>query len=144
MSHWRQRGPQVIPGVLEAALFGWDQPAVDAMSPEEYAARVLAKFCEAALESGQAGVGRLVNYQQLPEIVLSTLMQFWGLEYSQTDREQMLNASRLNAKNPFLPFEDDTLVKNRHVPENLRGVVQQWLEEPYRQLEQLRLTLGFH
>lgn len=144
MSHWRQRGPQVIPGVLEAALFGWDPAAVGAMSPEEYAARVLRKFCEAALESVQAGVGKLVNYQQLPEIVLPALLQSWGLKYSQVDREQMLDASRPNAKNPFLPFEDDTAIKNQNVPEKLRGVIQQWLEEPYQRLEQLRTRLGFH
>ena len=142
MSHWRQRGPQVIPGVLEAAMFGWDQPAVGAMSPEEYAARVLAKFCEAALESVQAGMGKLVNYQELPVIVLPALMQFWGLEYSQADREQMLEASRLNAKNPSLPFEDDTALKNRNIPDKLCAAVRQWLDDPYQQLEQMRIRGG--
>ena len=143
-SHWRQRGPQVIPGVLEAALFGWAQSAVDAMSPEEYAARVLRRFCEAASESVQTGGGRLVNYQQLPDVVLAALLEFWGLAYSQTEREQMLKASRLNAKNPFVPFEKDAGSKKQNAAENLRGVVQQWLEEPYRRLEQLRTRLGFH
>jgi hypothetical protein len=142
-SHGRQRGPQVIPGLLEPALFGWDRSAVERMSPEEYAARALCKLCEAASESVQTRSGRLVNYQQLPEMVLPALAEFWGVEWSPTEREQMRKVSRLNAKNPFLPFEDDCALKEQNVSENVRDAVEQWLVEPYRRLEQLRASIGF-
>jgi hypothetical protein len=143
MSHWRQRGPQSIPGVIEPGWFGWEQPAIAVMPPEEYAARVLARICEAALEQARQGVGKLVNYRQLPAIVLPTLMKFWGVEVSPVDAERMLDASRRDAKNPSLPFEGDTVLKQQRVSENISAAVQRWLEGPYQQLELVRTKQGF-
>jgi hypothetical protein len=54
----------------------------------------------------------------------------------------MLEASRLNAKNPSLPFEDDTALKNRNIPDKLCAAVRQWLDDPYQQFEQMRIRGG--
>ena len=48
LSHSRQMGGQMIPDVLEPAMYGWDADAVKGMSLGEYGGRVLAGISEAA------------------------------------------------------------------------------------------------
>ena len=142
MSHNRQMGGQMIPGVLEPALFGWDAPAVSRMSLGEYGGRVLARLCEAALEQARAGKGRLVNYRQLPEVVWPSLMRYWGADCPEQAPEAVARVCRYHAKNPMLPFVDDTDAKNRGVPEEIRHRARQWLDGIYQQLETQRLARG--
>jgi hypothetical protein len=137
------RGPQMIPGLLDPALFGWNMPAVSAMTLDEYGARALAKICEAALAQAQRGSGRLINYRQLPGSVWPVLMKFWGVEFSPDESRRMLDAARLNAKNPVLPFEADSQAKRQGAPEAIRAISRQWLEEVYGKLEGLRMERGF-
>lgn len=143
VSHRSHRGPQMIPGFLEPALFGWDMPTARAMTLDDYGARALAKICEAALTQAQRGSGRLVNYRQLPALVWPALLQFWGVEFSPEESRRMLDAARLNAKNPVLPFEEDSQAKQRGAPEAVRVIARQWLEEVYGRLESLRRERGF-
>lgn len=142
-SQLTHRGAQMIPGVLEPAMFGWDASTTAAMTLDEYGARVLAKICEAALTQVRAGTGRLIDYRQLPGQVWPDLMQFWGLEFSADDSRRMSDAAKRNAKNPALPFEEDSQAKQRAVPEGARLIARQWLEEVYRQLEAARSERGF-
>jgi hypothetical protein len=134
-----QRGAQMIPGVLEPAIFGWDAPAVGGMGLNEYGARALAKICESALAQVQGGNGALVNYLQLPGPVWPALMQYWGVEFTPEESRRMMAAARLNAKNPVLPFEEDTRAKRERVSPEIRALTRQWLEGIYSQLETLRL-----
>src|SRR5262249_16648682 len=73
----KQLGGQMIPGVLQPALFGWDAAAVGQMQLFEYVARVLARLCEAAHIQAQAGKGKLVNYRQLPTAIWPALTAYW-------------------------------------------------------------------
>jgi hypothetical protein len=144
MSQHTQRGAQMIPGMLEPGLFGWDASAVARMRLEEYGARVLAKICDAAANQVRKGSGKLLNYHQLPAVVCPTLIEFWGLDCSSSDAAQMLEAARWNAKNPTLLFEDDTAKKTQSANGELRGVAREWLDEPYRQLETERHRRGLY
>jgi hypothetical protein len=139
MSHSRQMGGQMIPGVLEPALFGWDEQAVKGMSLGEYGGRVLARIGEAALEQARAGRGRLVNYRQLPGAVWPSLMRYWGAEVAEQTPEAVARVVRFHAKNPALPFADDTEAKNRAAPEGMRRFARQWLDGVYQQLEAQRV-----
>ncbi len=143
VSHLNRRGAQMIPGVLQPDLFGWSAPAAAAMTMDEYGARVLAGICEAPLAQIRGGSGRLVNYRQLPGEVWPALMQFWGVEFPADESQRMAEAARLNAKNPFLPFEADSQSKQQAAPEAVRVISQQWLEEVYRKLEAMRMERGF-
>ncbi|HWV99590.1 MAG TPA: hypothetical protein VNZ64_07860 [Candidatus Acidoferrum sp.] len=144
MSQHAQRGAQMIPGVLEPGLFGWDVAAVGRMRLEEYGARVLAKICEAAVNQVRKGSGKLLNYHQLPAVVCPTLIEFWGLDCSSNDAEHMLEAARWNAKNPASLFEDDTARKSQAANEELREVAREWLDGSYRQLEIERQRSGIY
>lgn len=137
VSHENHRGAQMIPGMLDPAMFGWDMATLGQMSMEEYGARVLAKICEAALAEIRDGSGKLVNYRQLPSI-WPALMQHWKLNFSPEEMGRMLDAAKLNAKNPVLPFEDDTKEKNERATGKIRDLARQWLEPVYQELEKQR------
>ena len=139
----KQLGGQMIPGVLQPGLFGWDEATVAKMTLFEYAARALAKLCEAALAQAKAGHGRLVNYRQLPGAVWPALMDYWNVSCSAEETERMLSAATLNAKNPVLPFEGDSQAKRDSATAEIRALTQQWLAGVYQQLEAQRLTRGF-
>jgi len=139
MSHTRQRGPQVIPGVLDPRVFGWDAQRVERMTLDEYGARVLGSICEAALEQARQGQGKLVNYCQLPGILWPDLMKYWGVDCAAEAVEAMTRVSRFHAKNPVLPFEDDTLAKSRAATDEIREIARQWLNGTYEELEARRL-----
>jgi len=140
MSHSRQMGGQMIPGLLEPALFGWDAHAVSRMSLGEYGGRVLARIGEAALEQARAGRGRLVNYRQLPGVVWPSLMRYWGAVCPEEAPAAVARVCRFHAKNPALPFADDTEARNRAAPEGTRRFARQWLDGVYQQLEAQRLA----
>ncbi len=141
-SAMKQLGRQMIPGVMDASLFGWDAATVGKMSLFEYTAKVLAKLCEAALAEAQAGRGKLLNYQQLPA-VWPALMEHWRVNFSAEENQRMLAATEMNAKNPVLPFAADSEDKRRFVSPEIRELTQRWLEDVYQKLEAQRMVLGF-
>jgi hypothetical protein len=142
-SHLGQRGAQMIPGVLDPALFGWDQETVGRMTLEEYGARVLAKIGETALAAVRDGSGKLVNYHQLPDILWPALLEHWHVNFSPDEISRMLATAQLNAKNPVVPFAADSQAKREAAPAELRALTQQWLAEVYQQLEAQRQASGF-
>jgi hypothetical protein len=139
----KQLGGQMIPGVLQPALFGWEAVMVERMSLYEYTARVLARLCETALEHVSAGGGRLVNYLQLPAAIWPELLKYWKVDFSDADVARMLEAAQMDAKNPVLPFESDSRTKRESISAELRGLTHQWLDGVYEQLEAQRQVTGF-
>lgn len=129
----------MIPGVLDPAFFGWDAQTVSNMPMEEYGVRVLAKICEAALAQAGNDKSMLINYRQLPTAGWPSLMKHWNAHFSPEETARMFAASKMNAKNPVLPFEDDTKEKNERAPEEVRDLARQWLAKVYQQLEAERL-----
>jgi hypothetical protein len=139
----KQRGGPMIPGVLPPALFGWDASTVGRMELIDYCARVLAKFCEAALAQAQAGNGKLVNYRQLPTAIWPELLSYWNVEFAPDQTTQMFGAAQWNAKNRALPFAADSKAKADSASPELRALTRQRLDEVYRRLESQRLAHGF-
>ncbi len=142
-SQTNQRGSQVIPGVLEPSIFGWKAQDVTHMSLTEYASRVLAKICEAALERVLAGSGKLLNYRQLPTAVCPKLTEYWKVKYLPGEVELMMNAAQFNAKNPVTRFENDTEKKRQAVTPEIQEASAQWIGKVFQQLEHQRLQQGF-
>ncbi len=139
VSHKNRIGRQLIPGALEPALFGWDEEEARRMRRVEYGGRVLAKILEGAWEQAQTGTGKLVHYRQLPQVIWSELAPFWKADFAPEAVEKMARVVRFDAKNPLLPYTDDTLVKARGVTDEIRQIARQWLDEPYQRLEARRL-----
>jgi hypothetical protein len=134
-SQSRQRGAQMIPGVLEPALFGWDAAAVAAMDLDEYGARVLAAVCEAALGAAKDGSGEFLNYTELPQAVLRRFLPRWNPGLTEAELERAAAASLLNAKNPVLPFEPDSARKRAEAGQRLRDLSRRWLDPVFARVE---------
>ncbi len=88
VSHQRQRGSQMVPGLLPPQWLGLE-PAVAGRSGslDEYGARVLQRVCHAALQHLNARA-RLINYQQLPAAVWTELAVHFGTGYTAADRRR--------------------------------------------------------
>ncbi len=140
VSQHRQRGVQMIPGIVDPRLFDFDPVAVAQMSLDEYCARVLARICVAASMHAQLGHGRLVNFRELPGVLWGSLGKFFGCNWTPADLARMQLASQADAKTPGLPHADDTAEKQREATDEIRRLAAVWLERPYAQLEMLRLA----
>jgi hypothetical protein len=139
VSQCRQPASYLIPGVLGPLFPCLDRAAADQAGVEEYAARILASICQAALDwQERTGSGLLVNYTQLPEAVWSAVAEFWGTTYSPEDRERMRQVTQFDAKTPSLYFTDDTAEKQRQATDPLRRAADTWLGPVYERLEARR------
>lgn len=138
VSQFQQRGVRLIPGVIDPLVLGLDREAITRIAPEEYCARVLAMICEAGLRTRALG-GKLVNYSELPDAVISSLLDFFNLECTEEEITAMRAASKKNAKNPFLEFEADSEKKQKESTPALREAAASWLYPIYQKLEAERL-----
>jgi len=140
VSQRRERGVQVIPGALSPAMFGLD-PNVPWMARlDEYCARVLARMCEAALEHHGRGRGRLVNFNELPDVVSGPLLEFFGVHYAAAERERVKAAAEFDAKRPGITFENDTMAKQREATAELKELAARFVEPVYARLEAARFA----
>lgn len=140
VSHQRQRGPQVLPGVIEPQLVGLDLETVTQLSQDEYCAIALARICQAAADHVQHDPGLLLNYRELPGAIWSRLPAHVGVSYSEAEQLRLRQAAQLDAKNPVLPFNDDRALKQQLASASVRELAERWLQPVYQQLEQLRLA----
>ncbi len=138
-SHRRMTGAQMVPGNLPPGFLGIDIAALPEMSLQEYCARVLERICGAAV-AHQDKMARLYNYRQLPEVVWSDLLAHFHVAYSPSEVERMREVARLDAKNPSLPFADDSAAKVRAATAEMHELAERWLLPLYEQLESIRWT----
>ncbi len=136
-SHRRMPGAQMVPGNLHPAFLGLDYAALPAMTLEEYCARVLQRIGKAALARLDRAA-RVVNYCQLPDVVWAGVLGHFQAHYTSAEIARMQEATRFDAKNPSLPFADDTAAKNREATLEMRQLAEERLLPVYRTLESLR------
>jgi gluconate kinase len=139
VSQLKRRGAHMIPGVLESELFGMTHAEVITTRPEEYGARVLKKICEAALQP-QARAGRFINYNQLPEAIWSSILDFFRVDSTAADRESLQRVAQVNAKNPAVDFSDDSEAKRTMATEMEQAMAELWLGTIYQRLEAARVA----
>ena len=141
-SQSRQYGAHVIPGVLPAETFGLTPAAVADMPLVEYAARVLARICEAALEWEHDPRVTFADYADLPDLVLSDLLPAWSLTLSESDLAAMAAAGTRDAKNPHLAF--DRASPGRQAPPSpaIEAAAQRWLMPAFERLRSARTVPG--
>ena len=141
VSHQRQRGSQMVPGLLPPQWLGLDLQPLDSgslgASLDEYGARVLQRVCDAALQQLNPHA-RLINYRQLPAAVWAEIAEHFGVEYSAADLAAMRQAAQFDAKNPRLTFASDTEDKKQAASADLRRLADMWLEPIYTALEATR------
>jgi len=103
-SQLRQRGSHLVPGVLPESMSGVPADRAIAMPPEELCARILARFCEAALTDADERT-LFVDYTTLPQSVPDVIAPWFGIECGPRERGAMLGRARSDAKTPTVPFD---------------------------------------
>lgn len=131
------RGMQMVPGVLDPALFGIDAAMLAEMAPEDYCARVLAAMYRDAAEQLDDR-GRLVDYVELPEPGVDAVLAHFGVEPTPRERAAIGIVTRSDAKNPRLAFDP----ARPDVPVAARLAARRWASAPYERLESLRAAQG--
>lgn len=139
-SHLKHRGAHMLPGVLEPTLVGVALEALGAQALEEYGARVLGALCQAALRAWQqrTSPGLLVHYRQLPEAMYTLLPRHFRLELSAQELEPLREVAQRDAKNPLLPFQEDSAAKQQLLRGQAREQVERWATPHYEALEAAR------
>ena len=138
VSHRRQPGSQMVPGMIGPGWMGLDMTEIATMSLDEYAARVLATICRGALEHRDDG-GLFVNYRQLPEAVFAEIADHFGATFDAVELERMRQAAGFDAKSPSLSFTADSGAKQAAASVEMRRLSEQGLMPLYAELEALRL-----
>lgn len=138
VSHIRQRGAQMIPGVINEILPETSFKAAIKMPPEEYCARVLEKISRSALESLKKSDGLAVNYAELPASVGTKILKHFKVELTETEISKMAAAAQFDAKSPRSNFSSDSEQKKQEAGAALLAAAEIFVEPIYRALEDLR------
>jgi len=125
-SHRRQRGPQMVPGMIASLA----AETLEAGDLDGYCAKVLAGFFETAL----ANVAhlQLINYRQLPDILWQDLLPRQGFDCTSEQLERMRRRAGFHAKSQDIRFIGDASSVSSH------PILQQRVAPLYAQLEQCR------
>ena len=137
VSHRRQPGAQMVPGMVGPGWMGLDMAAVAALSLDEYAVRVLATICRAALEHRDDG-GLFVNYRELPEAVFAEIAGHFGVTFDAAELDRMRQVAGFDAKSPTVSFTADSGAKQAAASPEMRRLAEEWLVPAYDALEALR------
>jgi hypothetical protein len=138
VSQIEQPASWTFPGVVHPAAFRLAAADMLELPHAEYCARVLARTGELALAYGRQEHGRLVNYEELPTAVWTTLPEYFGAHYSSADLERMWVAAGCNAKSPRLTFASDSQGKQERASEATWELARKWLLPVYNELEAMR------
>lgn len=142
ISQLDHRGAHMVPGAIEPELFGLSRNEVFEMQPEDYCARVLARLCEAALQHHRNSGGLLINYNQLPDALWTSIADHFGMVLSDSEKDAMRKASRSDAKNHSLRSEPNSIPRRRPLNDAAIRAVERWLDPVYAELEVARLNSG--
>ena len=140
VSQMRQRGSHMVPGAMEQLLPEMSLAEALQIPAEEYCAKIIAKFCEAAFENRFDEKGLLVNYTQLPEAVTGVIAKHFHLSFSPDELDQMNVTTQFDAKTPQLSFEPDGERKRSEATEAAREAAATWIEPLYQKLESHRIA----
>ena len=124
-------------------LFGIAPDRLRAMSPAAFFAEVFRAFCDAALAAAPAG-GAFVNYNQLTPRSIAAIADFFGVggETEALPPERLRAVFSVDAKDiGRRSFTPEPRAKQARADPRVLELCEDFLAEPYRQLEKRRLRL---
>ena len=103
------------------------------MSGEEYAARVVGGYLDAAAAMPQDRT-KVVDYRDLDAVEMREIGEYFGLEIPAEKIERVL---RVDAKDPdgVRPFQSDTASKQARATPKIRDAAFHWADAGYRSLK---------
>lgn len=132
------RNPPAGPNIFDIA-----PDRLRSMSPAAFFAEVFRAFCHAALAAAPAG-GAFVNYNQLTPRSIAAITAFFGVggETEALPPERLQAIFSVDAKDiGRRKFTPDARAKQARADPHVLQLCEEFLAEPYRQLEERRLRL---
>ena len=130
-SQAREPGAELVAGTIDPGYVGIAADAAHLVSPDEYGARVLAAFCDAALHGASIGTGAFVDYASLPDAVISQLLPLFGVSPGD-DAARMRDVTERDSKRPGTVF--DARASVAHTSPEIERLAVRWLDAPYAAL----------
>jgi gluconate kinase len=141
VSQMRQRGANMIPGTVRQMLPGVELSETLQMPAEEYCARVLEQFCQAAVNCARESGAPVINYDQLPGAVTAVMLAHFRAEFTPEEVEQMKRAAQFNAKQPKSVFTPDGETKRNEAGEAVLRAAEKWVNPLYEELKKMSVKL---
>jgi hypothetical protein len=136
LSHRRQRGSQMVPGLLNPEMVGLDSESTDTVDPDAYCLKVLSSFFRSATLHAKSEGLLLINYSQLPVLIWTRFAQFFSISLSASEVRFMKARSTRHSKHPHDPFSKD---RHPQISDAYTDVLRK-LENDYNELEEYRLN----
>lgn len=134
-----RRKPVWIQMLETMGACGLYPPAEFALDPEDSVAWILSIVMRQARHAmTRHGNGLLLNYSELPQ-ALETMAGHFGVDLAGADRAALRDVSWRDAKQRGETFRPDSAEKRAAADPRILRLAARWLEEPYRDLEHLRL-----
>lgn len=131
-----RRGFHAIPGALDPSRLELTREQVAGMGLDEYAAtvigRIMARGAEAARRAGSRAL--VLDYSALPEPGFAQAAAHFGLDLTDADRRRMAAVAGHDAKNPVLPWTDDSDRKRQAVTPELQRLADEAAGDARREL----------
>ena len=128
VSLMRRPSLTLVRGTVTPEQLGIASEERDRLSAEEHAAAILGAFFRAALTHRTRLIP--IGYEGLPSAALDQLS---ALEFTATERDQMIAAALQDAKHPTERFVPDSGRKHEVVTPALRAAFDRWTKQPYEQ-----------
>lgn len=106
-SHRRQRGPQMVPGLVDVSRLRVDARDLAPGDLDGYTRRVLDAVFGAALEAWPGVQPLLMDYTQLPQAAWELLAPAWSMDLSEGERALLRARSAYHAKTGSAVFQGD-------------------------------------
>jgi hypothetical protein len=131
-SQARSRGAETILGTIDPAYLGLGYDTGSAMPPDEYAARAVGAFCDAALRCAGLGRSAFVEYAALPDAVFSQVLELFGVRAGAADAERMRAAAAHDTKD--VNAGPRARAERADPSGDIERLAAAWLDAPYAAL----------
>jgi len=117
------------------SLFGWSGVEVQQMTDEEYCARGLSAFCNAARRQRDSNC-TVIDYEDLSPERIGRLAKTIGITLPRLDSDSYQKVFKTCAKDvdQSATYQDDRSLKTKQATESIKEAAAEWAEEPYRAL----------
>ena len=133
-SQQKRRGRHAVQGVLDPGLFGFQKEESEALTLDQYMARVLERYFEVFLEvAGNDPLSVLVNYNEGPTCMMERIAVAANMPLTDTYRQQVAERAGFHGKYPDAVFG----------AEGEAPVFPDWCDKAialYEKLDQLRIN----
>jgi len=123
---------------ISAFMFGWKPDEIQGMSAEEFCARGIGRFCEAALNA-LGPYCRVIDYESLDAERMRAIAEFFGISLPPADAPRFRKAIDTYAKDPEgkRAFASDRERKRQEATDAVKLAAQRWAQGPYEALRRL-------